>query len=243
MRATLERLGLERVLVIPNAIDLSQFKTHEDADRSRRLEVTEMRRRLGVKDHDIVVVSVANFHSLKRPLDVIASAALALQKNPRLLYLLAGEGSLRPQVEQACRDAGIEDRVRILGWLEYDQIPTLMRLADVVVHASASEGLARAWLEAQAAGKVLIITDIAPSREVVSDGYNGFLFPVGDVERLAALTQETAADPDLRLRIGLAAAEGVASRSIEAAVMEYERMLVGVIDRSSSGNREYGSPS
>jgi glycosyltransferase involved in cell wall biosynthesis len=241
MGATLERLGLERVLVIPNAIDLSQFSANGEADGSPRLAVTEMRRRLGVEDGDVVIASVANLNTRKRPLDVIASAALALRRDPRLLFVLAGEGSLRPQVEQACRVAGIEDRVRVLGWIEYDQIPGLMGLADVVVLASDGEGLARASLEALATGKVLIITDIPPSREVVSDGHNGFLFQVGDVDRLAALTVEAAADPQLRHRIGRAAAESVASRSLEDAVASYERELFKVIDDSRSGSRDYAS--
>jgi glycosyltransferase involved in cell wall biosynthesis len=237
MRPMLERLGLERVLVIPNAIDLSQFGPGDDDD-SRRLALAEMRSRLGIEDRDIVVACVANLNTRKRPLDVVASAAVALRQNPRLLYLMAGEGSVRPQVEQACRDAGIADRVRVLGWIEYDQIPTLLRLADVVVLASEAEGLARASLEALATGKVLIITDIASSHEIVRHGHNGLLFPVGDVERLAALTLEAAGDRELRLRIGRAAAAGVSSRSLQAAVTRYESALAGVIDRSRSRNRE-----
>jgi glycosyltransferase involved in cell wall biosynthesis len=239
MRATLERLGVERVLVIPNAIDLSQFGASVDGDGTRRREVAEMRRRLGLADHDVVVACVANLNSRKRPLDVVASAAIALRHEPRLLYVMAGQGNLRSQVEQACRDAGIEDRMRVLGWVEYDQIPTLLGLADVVVLASDGEGLARASLEAQAAGKVLIISDIAPSHEVVSHGHNGLLFQVGDVARLAALTVEAAADPELRQRLGRAARDSVSGRSLEAAVTSYEQELCGVIDRSRCGNREH----
>jgi glycosyltransferase involved in cell wall biosynthesis len=241
MRVTLERLGVCRVEVIPNAIDLSQFRAGIGGDGARTLAVAAMRRRLRIDDHDIVVACVANLNSRKRPLDVVASAALALRREPRLLYLMAGAGSLRSQVEQACRDAGIEDRVRVLGWVEYDQIPTLLRLSTIAVLASDAEGLARASLEAQASGRALIMSDIEASHEVVRHRHDGLLFPVGDVERLAALTLEAVADDELRHRIERAARESAASRSIETAVARYEDTLFGVIERSRSGNREYAS--
>lgn len=217
MQSTLRQLGLERVRVIMNAVDLSQFEGDDDPQ--------QLRREFAVREEDVVVASIANLHSRKRPFDVIDSAVLALRENPRLLYLLAGVGDLGPQLERSCRTAGIEDRVRQLGWVDQQRIPALLQLTEIVILASDAEGLARASLEAQAAGCVLIASDINASREVVADGENGILFPVGDVATLARRTLEVSSDPKLRRRLGRAAKKRMRSHSLEAAVAEYEAEL------------------
>ncbi|MDX1382959.1 MAG: glycosyltransferase family 4 protein [Thermoanaerobaculia bacterium] len=222
------RLGARRVEVVRNSIEVDAFRT---APR------TGLRSRLGISPGDVVVTSVANLHERKRPADVLRAAELALAKDHRLRFVFAGAGTLAAELRTQVEAGSHGDRIRFLGWLDYDQIPSLLGLSDMVVLASSSEGLARISLEAQAAGRTLIASDIPPNREVVDDGVNGLLFGLGDVGALAARILTAAADPDLRRRLGAAARSRVEAHRIEDAVARYEELLAEPIGASPARRR------
>jgi glycosyltransferase involved in cell wall biosynthesis len=217
LAATVPRLGLGRVVVVPTSIDLDRFVPGpRDVDLATRHAIAA---------DDLVVAHVSNLKSVKRPLDVVESAALALQEHRRLVYLIVGDGALRPQLERAAQDLGIADRVRFAGWRPYEEMPAYVRLADLVVMPSTSEALARAYVETQASGRVLVASDIPAAREVVEDGETGLLFPRADARMLATVTLRAAHDPALRAHIGRHARRRAERHSIVDAVDAYEGIL------------------
>jgi glycosyltransferase involved in cell wall biosynthesis len=110
-------------------------------------------------------------------------------------------------MEERCADRGIAGRFRFTGWVDYDRVPDHVRLADVVVVTSASEGQALVYLEAQARGRTLIAGDIAAAREVVVHGRTGLLYRIGDVDELTAKALLAARDRSLRNSLGREARE------------------------------------
>ncbi len=217
----LRSLGFDDVTHVPNAIDTSRFVPGPKSPA--------LLRSLAIEPKATVVLVPANLHPRKRPADVIRSAEIALRANPGLVYVMAGTGVLREQSEQLCRARGLGDRFRFLGWVEYDHMPELMNLADLVVMASESEGLSRAYVEAMACSRLLLASDIPAAREIVEDGVNGLLFRMGDAEHLAARTLEAAARPEWRERLGHRARSSVQRRSVENAVPEYLWELARVV--------------
>jgi glycosyltransferase involved in cell wall biosynthesis len=210
-------LGLDDVRVVPNAVDLDRFRP---GPRDEALAAA-----LGIGDDDVVVAHVSNLKAIKRPLDVVASAARALRDEPRLFYLVVGDGTYREPMESACAAAGVRDRFAFTGWLEYDRVPDHVRLSDIVVAPSESEGQARVYLETQACGRVLLASDIAAAREVVVAGETGVLYPVADVEALAAKTVSLARQPELRRRLGERARQAVHAHELPLAVHRVEALL------------------
>jgi len=81
----------------------------------------------------------------------------------------------------------------------------MLRIFDLVVQASRSEGLPNALLEAAAAARPLVATAAGGSGEVVIDGETGLLVPVDDVAAITGAMRRLATDPDLRQRLGAAA--------------------------------------
>lgn len=223
MTEGLQRLGIDVAITIPNAIDLSHFTS--------RPKSAALRRRLGLGEGDVVVLHAANLHRRKRPFDVIESAALARRRHPALRYVVAGDGTLRGDLETAVRRMELTDRVRFAGWVDYPDMPDYVNLADVVVMPSETEGLARVYLETQACARVLVASDIPPAREVVTDGETGLLFPRGDVEALTDRILHAAADPALRERIGRQAWSRVQEHGLPTAVARYDETLQGVVGR------------
>jgi glycosyltransferase involved in cell wall biosynthesis len=209
----LRQLGFGDVKTIPNAIDLNQF--------SPSPKDGALRRELSIEDGDTVVMLVASLVSRKRPLEVVASAEITLKHNSALTYVIVGDGPEQRTMEEACRERGIAEKFRFVGWIEYALVPRYLNLADVVVLPSESEGLARVYLEAQACARLLLASDIAPAREVVVHGETGLLFRSGDVEDLAAKTLLATGDPDLRAEIGRKARLRVRDHSLDDALGAY----------------------
>src|SRR5262245_9876958 len=218
----LARLGFDRVSCIENGVDVRAFSP---APRNRSLA-----QQLAIADSDFVVLFAGQLKPIKRPFDIVHSAALALARNPHLRYLIIGDGVDRDAVEMLTRDYGIAARFRFLAIVENAVMPEYMNLADAVVMPSEREGLSRVYLEAQACAKTLIASDIAGAREVVVDGETGLLARKGDVEHLAEQLLLAASNPDLRSRIGTAARQFVERRhDINDAVERYLQLVTNIV--------------
>jgi teichuronic acid biosynthesis glycosyltransferase TuaC len=100
-------------------------------------------------------------------------------------YLIAGTGPDEVQLRALALDAGVAERVHLLGSVANAELPTLYAAADVMVLPSRSEGLANAWVEALACGTPLVLGDIPPAHEVID---------ADDAGRIAAPTATAIAD-------------------------------------------------
>jgi glycosyltransferase involved in cell wall biosynthesis len=216
MRAALVGLGLRRVDVIPNPVDMERFRHAPGA---------ALRRELEIDDNDVVVAHVSNLKALKRPLDFVDAAEIAFREDDRLIFLVVGDGHARAELERACGERGMARRFRFPGWVQYDRMPTFINAADVVVMPSAGEAQARVYLETQASERTLVASDIAAAREVIEDGETGLLFRTGDVSDLADRVLMAARDPELRRAIGREAQRRVSRHSLPRVVAAYSELL------------------
>jgi glycosyltransferase involved in cell wall biosynthesis len=211
------RLGLTGIEVIPNHVDLERFAPRPADPR--------LLASLAIAPGSIVVAFVAALKRRKRPLDVVESAVTAMRRDPRLVYVVVGDGPQRPAMERLCADRHLTDRFRFVGWVDYERMPTYLSLADLVVMPSEAEGMARVYLEAQASGRTLVASDIPPARETVRHGETGLLFPLGDVEAFAARIVEAAADAPLRAHIGARARERARIHDLESVAEAYSAVI------------------
>lgn len=224
LAARLEPFGFTNVRVIWNAVDTERF-----APRPRD---PELARQLRVPPDALVVAHVSNLKSLKRPLDVIDAAALALRRDSRLVFLIVGQGPVGEAMAAACRERGIAEHVRFLGWVDHHRVAELLNLIDVVIMPAEDETQARVYLETQACGRVLLASDIAAAREVIRDGDTGVLFRKGDPAHCAERLLELAGRPEWRAVIGRQARARIAAHALPAIVADYLDAFAGVVARS-----------
>jgi 1,2-diacylglycerol 3-alpha-glucosyltransferase len=229
-RTALHELGLRRVVHIPNPVDLDRF-----APGPREPQLV---RKLDVLADDVVVVHASNLSLVKRVRDLIAAAELALRHDPRLLFIVAGEGPERVHAERLCRERGLTRRFRFVGWVDHAAMPDYFRLADIVVVPSEHETQSLVYLEAMASGCCLVASDVPGAREIVRHEKTGFLFPMGDVTSLARVLL-VAGDEGRRNAIGLAARLDVVSHALPRVTAAYEDLLRAV----ASGRSGYCEPS
>ena len=135
----------------------------------------------------------------------------ALAAVPDALLAIAGEGTLRDELEQRARDRQVMEHVRFLGNRTQDDVATLFAAADLVVTPSVRDdsgnvdGLPNVVMEALASGTALITTAAGGIGAVVEDNVTAAVVTERDVPGLAAAIQRLGADAPARERIGGAA--------------------------------------
>lgn len=210
---TLGLLG-DDVSLIRSGIDLAQFENPPDPQ--------PVRRQLGIPDDVPVVTQVGNLKPQKAPLDFVRMAAIVAAFDPKVHFVIAGDGPLRQQVETLGCELGIADRLHLPGW--WHDVPGLLSATDVAVLTSRHEGLPRAVVEALAAGVPVVATAVDGTPEVVRDGVNGFLAPPGDIESLASGVRSLLEDEECRRLMGGVAANGLETFDINLMVRQQEEL-------------------
>lgn len=112
-----------------------------------------------------------------------------------------GEGPLLDRCKRLAHRLGVEDDIQWLGYRH--DIKTLLYKSDIVVSASRQEGVSRSLIEAMACAKPIVATDIRGHRELIAEGINGYIVPLGDARAFADACAQLLADSDI-LQMGSA---------------------------------------
>lgn len=185
----------EKFVTIYSGMDVEPF-LHPPRDPA------DVRQELGIAADDIVIGKVARLFHLKGHDAILEVAQHVVRANPRVRFLLVGDGILRPEIERRIADMGLTDRFVFTGLVPPARIPELIAAMDVVVHTSLWEGLARVLPQGLISGKPVVSFDVDGAREVVITGETGFLVAVGDFAKLAEALTTLAGDAELRQRFG-----------------------------------------
>lgn len=195
-----------------------------------------VRKRLGFSEDDVVVGKIARLFHLKGHDDLIESAVKVVAANPRVRFLLVGDGVLRDSLSRRIGELGLDRHFVFTGLVPPSEVASLIGAMDMVVHTSLREGLARALPQALLAGRPVISYDIDGAREVTIDGETGYLVPPRDLDILSDAMIRLAADPQLRRRMGEQGrarfCEPFDHQTMTKRIREvYQRILHGEMDR------------
>lgn len=184
-----QRLGwpARNIVVVRNAIG----PLPDDPARARR-----GRDRLAWTEGRVTALVPARLDAQKGH-DTLVRAARDL---PGVAFALAGDGDLAPTVRGWITEAGVSERVRMMGF--QNAMDELMAACDLVVLPSLYEGLPLSLLEAMAAARPVVASDIPGTRELVVHGVTGILVPPDASDALARAIGTIASDPELAWRMG-----------------------------------------
>jgi len=169
----------------------------------------ELRKRLGFEQDDFVVGKIARLFKLKGHDDLLGAAPELIRQNPKIKFLLVGDGEWRGRLEARAKDLGIEKNIAFTGLVPPEEVPRYVGIMDALVHLSLREGLPRTLPQALAAGKPVIAYDCDGAREACLDGQTGFLVRPGDLSALRTRLLQLAGDPMLREKLGKTGSEYV----------------------------------
>jgi glycosyltransferase involved in cell wall biosynthesis len=219
--------SVSRVYGVTNApLIANGIPTAEYADGKARDNV---RRSLGLKDDEMVLLGVGRLMPQKNHGLLIRAFALASKKCAvPLRCLIAGTGELEPKLRAAAADLGIGDRIQFLG--NRQDIPDLLNAVDVFALSSDWEGNPLSLMEAMSAGKAAICTAVGGVPEMIETGESGLLVPPGNIEEFADAMALLATNSELRMRLGRQAARVAAQRfGVRAMVEAYERLYLQLL--------------
>jgi glycosyltransferase involved in cell wall biosynthesis len=170
------------------------------------------------RENSPVVLTVARLDEQKGHANLLKAAA----EIPGALFVFAGDGPERAGLEKQVEELRLSDRVIFLG--QRNDVRELLRGCDLFVLPSLFEGLPLSVMEAMAAGKPVIASDIGGVNELVRNGETGYLVPPGDTHALARGINSLIADPALSRKMA------IAGKALVEKEFSSESMVAGVTD-------------
>lgn len=194
-RELVTRYGIrsERISPVYNGVDpeaSAGFKMTADLQKEFKLLTT-----------DKTALVPARFHPIKGHEILFRAIAQNFQALSGYVFLLAGEGPIEELLKDRVKELGIQSSVRFIGFRR--DIPALVAACDFTVLPSYNEGFPFVLLEAMAAAKPVIGTDVGAVCEMIEEGGNGFMVKAGDAEGLGkALKNLVNLSPEARQALG-----------------------------------------
>ena len=171
MSEAIRKIGadMSKVEVIPFGIDIDIFN-----DKNRNPD-----------DGAFTVLSNRNHEPVYNIPYILKAIAKAKPRIPNLRFVVTGDGSMRKELEELAVDLDIMDITEFLGRITQQEMVSQLSKANVFVTVSFSDGNSLSLAEALSSGTLCIASEIPANTQWITDGENGFLVPVDDVDVLA----------------------------------------------------------
>lgn len=193
------------------------------------------------------LLTVARLVEKKGVAYAVQAVARLVGEGKHISYVIAGDGVLRPEIERSIGELGLSTHVRILGWVDEEQVARLMREAHVLVAPSVTaadgdqEGIPTVLKEAIATGLPVVSTQHSGIPELVEDGVSGFLVAERDVDALADRLAHLIDHPELWAAMGRAGRMKVERKfdlgRLNDRLVELYRRLLEADTPMEAGNR------
>ncbi|MGG0642764.1 N-acetyl-alpha-D-glucosaminyl L-malate synthase BshA [Sporosarcina gallistercoris] len=220
--AVSESLRKETIELIEPAKNIRTIYNFIDEEKYHPVESGTLRCDLGIQQNEKVIIHISNFRSVKRIPDLIRAFALVVEKLPSKL-LLVGEGPEMPRIRRLVDMLGVTDHVLFTG--RRDDLPELLSFSDVMVLPSEKEAFGLVLLEAFACGVPAVGTNAGGIPEVIEEGINGYIVPIGDPDAIAERTLRILSDSTLHPKMKEQAMETVKGKfSSDIIVAQYEKL-------------------
>ncbi len=227
---TLENFNITHPIeVVHNFVNCDLYQPIWEAD-ARAL----LRERFAAPN-EFLLMHLSNFRPVKRIADVIEIFARISREVPARLALI-GDGPDRSTAEWLAHSLGIHERVHFVG--KQDRVHELLPLADLMLMPSEMESFGLAALEAMACQTPAIATQVGGVPELITNGEDGLLFPIGAVQAMAEAAIALLRDPERHEAMKLAARKTAQDRFCSTRIVPryvdyYESLLNGRSARTS----------
>jgi glycosyltransferase involved in cell wall biosynthesis len=210
-----EKIPRAKIETIPNGIDGSAFDI--PVDRVAR------RRELGIPADAMVLGIAARLSPPKGVTYLLKALPEVVRRLPNVVLVVAGDGPLEQGLKAESESLTLGSHVKFVG--PRADMPELLKLFDLYVLPSISEGLPMVLLEAMAAGCPIVSTRVGGVPSAIESGVNGLLVPPQDPASLARAIVLALGDEALRRRFALAGKQAFAARfSAQTMTRRYERL-------------------
>ena len=184
----------KEILVIPNGVDLDFFRREiEDS------KIQNLKEKLQKKDGDVYLITTSRL-VYKNAVDDVIKALKYLPENVHFIVLGVGEEEQKLRI--LAKEIGVRDRVKFLGLISKEDIPLFLKVSDIFIRVSRSEGFGVSFAEAMAMGLPVIASPVGGIPDFISDMQTGIFASPNSPKSIAEKIKMLLNDKDLMYRIG-----------------------------------------
>jgi glycosyltransferase involved in cell wall biosynthesis len=189
----LKSKNIKNAIKIANGIDVKKYSNIKKTDLCHN--------RFGIPESNVIIGMISSITPEKGHKIALNAFAAALEQYKNTSLLIVGDGPELPVIKKLAKDLNIENNVVFTG--KRTDIPEILSIIDVFLVTSLTEGLPMALLEAMAAEKAVISTNVGEIPYVIQDKINGILIKPDDIEGTARTLQTIfSAGKDIQRKLG-----------------------------------------
>jgi len=180
-------LPSDKITVIPNAVDVSEYEKNVDQEA--------VKRRYGIEPYEKVVLFIGRLVPQKGVEYLIRSIPMVLQQHRDIKFVIAGDGWSKDYLEELARTYGFGDKIRFLGFISDFDLKELTISSDVLVVPSVYEPFGIVALEGMAAGVPVVAANVGGLSEIIEHDRTGVLVYPKNPESIAWGIKRVLSDP------------------------------------------------
>jgi len=211
----------DKLLKIHSGVDVKQYMQSNG-------DVVETRRFLGLNQNEAVIGFVGWLLPIKGPEYLLKAMAYIWQEYPETALVYVGKGRLDMDLRAQALNVGANGRVKFLGWR--DDIHEIMPVFDMLVLPSLNEGMGRVLVEAMAAGKPVVASNVGGIPDLVRHGETGYLVPPADEKALADCIKKLLNDPGNAWEMGQQGKKLCEQFSLEAMIEKLDDLYSDLVE-------------
>lgn len=177
--------------VIPNGVNLTNFAKEFDSQ-----VISDFRKELGLQENEKVVTTVSRLVH-KNGIDTLIKSI----KDLPVKVLIIGQGKLETKLKALAQEIGVKNKILFVGYVNQFDLPRYLKISDIFIRTSRTEGLGSAFLESMAASVPVIGTKVGGIPDFLKDNETGLFAEVGNPRDLALKIQKYLGDQELYKKI------------------------------------------
>ena len=179
---------------------------------------------MGLEQNGMVVGFIGWLLPIKGPMHLLKAMEGVWQDHADTNLVFIGKGDLDVDLRAEALKTGANGRVNFLGWRH--DIDKIMPIFDIFVLPSLNEGMGRVLVEAMAAGKPIVASNVGGIPDLVAHDHNGLLVPPGDEKALAAAILQLINDPEKAKMMGQRGRERCHQFSLDSMVDKIDQLYM-----------------
>lgn len=220
-------LDADRIHVIYNGIEPDWFQNHRTKD---------LRKSLGIPANAVIIGFVGRLNVQKGIVYLLDAFKQVAAKHENAHLLIAGQGDLEATIRAFADQKGLAGRIHILGFRK--DTPDIMRTINMLALPSLWEGFGIVLIEAMAAGKPCITTQISSMPEIVIHEKTGFVVPPKDATQLAEAISKLIQNPGMEKKMGESGKKVVDEKfTLNRMIESYESLFFEVTIKFRKGKQ------
>jgi glycosyltransferase involved in cell wall biosynthesis len=222
--ADLERLriGRGKTSIVRLGLDLEYLTKPEEGRLRQELAIPAGVPLVGIVGRLVPIKALDLF---------LEAASMVFEKHPDAHFVIVGDGELWDELHEDVDRRGLAQKVHFTGWR--GDLAAVYGDLDLVVCCSKNEGTPVSLIEACAAGRAVIGTQVGGIPDIIATGVNGLLVPSGDAKALAEAVQDLITNPDRRRSMGIAGRRMVMeNHSADRMVRELKDVYLRLVERA-----------